>query len=774
METQSLTASIQDLQKNVVETLQEAGKLMGRASDLFTIESEKKKYIQFQNQINEALPSIKNFELRVVIVAPTSAGKSTLVNAMIGRELLPSRTLDMTAYPTEIVFKAELTEPVLTISEATLSLFNRAIKRLRNKIEFLGWDNTLEKIADYPLLQNLAEKVKERELIFPQQLKGHGKIKQALTEINDFVRLCRKLDSSINQIWSQIKDLPRIETPFIQDEKINITKRLGNLVIIDTPGPNSRENNTGETPENIRKELIKKQLNQSSVVLVVLDYTVFNTEVDNQIRTEVKDIVEVIGEDNLYILVNKIDQRKPDDPITSEQLRESIIANFNLNSSNNRNNKIFEVSGRRAFCATNFLQEIQPYSPEARSELKISELKTAEPLAAEVFGMDWKEELEDTTIDILQKKARKLWDKSKFSDFLENTINVLLVKSAPLSLKSSLKRTENRLKDLKNDLISWKSGLDKDFNQIQGEIEFVEDEKQIIETYEKVLEDKLNQELKYLNDYLDYILKNWTPNIRSGDLDTKISSIGINTKNLEFTSEKDAQNYSKLITRCTEQYFKDFLSDKEQQINNCILATEEELSKLINQYLRLIQDSAIRVRTRIQTNFSINLELTDDWQLPDFSSDEILDEMSNIYNINMGINPQIEIWGQLHNAFVAPLNLLRLKIPIVQEKYSIDVQQYIQEATKLMKNKFEERKNEMKQYITNQLSKEYIKNKKNISYNDYINQILMILHQILESNKLSEEPLKELKVKLDFAINDSQELLNQVEKQLIVVEKLID
>jgi len=769
METQPLTASIQDLQKKVVETLQETGKLMGRASNLFTIESEKKKYIQFHNQINEALPSIQNFELRVVIVAPTSAGKSTLVNAMIGRELLPSRTLDMTAYPTEIVFKADLTEPVLTISEATLSLFNTAMETLRIKIvEYLGWDDTLDKIADYPLLKNLAEKVKERELIFPPQITGYEEIKQALTEINDFVRLCRKLDSSINGIWSEIKDLPRIETPFIQDEKINITKRLGNLVIIDTPGPNSRENNTEETPEDIRKQLIRKQLNQSSVVLVVLDYTVFNTEVDNQIRTEIKEIVEVIGEDNLYILVNKIDQRKPDDTITSEQLRESIIASFNLNSSNKKNNKIFifEVSGRWAFCATNFLQEIKQYSSKA-----ISELKTAKPLAAEVLGIDWEEELEDTTIDTLQKKARKLLDKSKFSDFLENTINVLLVKSAPLSLKSSLKRSENRLKNLNNDLICWQSGFNRDFNQIQDDIKFVEGEKKLIETNENVLADKLNKELNDLNDYLDYVLKNWTENIRSSDLDKKISAVGINTKTLECTSEKGSKNYSQTIKQCTEQYFKDLLSEKEKLIKNCISATEEELSKLINQHLRGIQDSVKRVRKRIQTNFLIDLDLTDEWQLPDFSADEIPDGMSNI---NMGIKPQISIWGQLHNAFVSPLNLLRLDIPIVQEKYSIDVQQYIQEATELMKDNFEERKSEMKQYIKNQLSKEYITNENNVSYSDYINQISTILQQILESKKLSEEPLKELKVKLEFAIKESQELLRQVEDQLIDVEKLID
>jgi len=277
--------------------------------------------------------------------------------------------------------------------------------------------------------------------------------------------------------------------------------------------------------------------------------------------------------------------------------------------------------------------------------------------------------------------------------------------------------------------------------------------------------------LNDLNDYLDYVLKNWTENIRSSDLDKKISAVGINTKTLECTSEKGSKNYSQTIKQCTEQYFKDLLSEKEEKINEYISMTEEELSKLINQHLPGIQDSVIRVRTRIQTNFLIDLDLTDEWQLPDFSADEIPDGMSNI---NMGIKPQISIWGQLHNTFVSPLNLLRLNIPIVQEKYSIDVQQYIQEATELMKDKFEDRKSEMKQYIKNQLSKEYITNENNVSYSDYINQISTILQQILESKKLSEEPLKELKVKLEFAIKESQELLSQVEDQLIDVEKLID
>lgn len=61
METQSLTASIQDLQKKVVETLQETGKLMRRASDLFTIESEKK------NIFNFIIKSMRHFQVYKIL-----------------------------------------------------------------------------------------------------------------------------------------------------------------------------------------------------------------------------------------------------------------------------------------------------------------------------------------------------------------------------------------------------------------------------------------------------------------------------------------------------------------------------------------------------------------------------------------------------------------------------------------------------------------------------------------------------------------------------------
>ena len=49
------------------------------------------------------LDAVRNGELRAVVVAPMKAGKSTLVNAIIGYELLPARGSAMTTLPTRIV-----------------------------------------------------------------------------------------------------------------------------------------------------------------------------------------------------------------------------------------------------------------------------------------------------------------------------------------------------------------------------------------------------------------------------------------------------------------------------------------------------------------------------------------------------------------------------------------------------------------------------------------------------------------------------------------------
>jgi len=57
---------------------------------------------------------------------------------------------------------------------------------------------------------------------------------------------------------------------------------LGNLVIVDTPGPN-------EAGENLRlSAVVEEQLQQSSVVLIVLDFTQLKIKAAEEVKKEVE------------------------------------------------------------------------------------------------------------------------------------------------------------------------------------------------------------------------------------------------------------------------------------------------------------------------------------------------------------------------------------------------------------------------------------------------------------------------------------------------------
>ena len=68
--------------------------------------------------VNESLKRVKLGELTMTIVAPTSAGKSTVINAIAGQDLLPRRNDPMTVLPTEIVFSREVENPKLILDKA--------------------------------------------------------------------------------------------------------------------------------------------------------------------------------------------------------------------------------------------------------------------------------------------------------------------------------------------------------------------------------------------------------------------------------------------------------------------------------------------------------------------------------------------------------------------------------------------------------------------------------------------------------------------------------
>ncbi|BDA68035.1 hypothetical protein RIVM261_024650 [Rivularia sp. IAM M-261] len=84
MVSSALKPNVQGLQEDVVDLLEQISSLMGYASDVLSTDNDNK-YVQFQHQVQSEEDKVKNLELRMAIVAPMKAGKSTIVNAIAGQ-----------------------------------------------------------------------------------------------------------------------------------------------------------------------------------------------------------------------------------------------------------------------------------------------------------------------------------------------------------------------------------------------------------------------------------------------------------------------------------------------------------------------------------------------------------------------------------------------------------------------------------------------------------------------------------------------------------------
>jgi hypothetical protein len=359
------------------------------------------------------------------------------------------------------------------------------LRNLQQKIQSDGEDDVRAKMERYPHLSELIQEIKDG---FPIESKTTGlkEIKETLTNLNDAVRVCTVLDPWSNPLNQEDFDIPCISTPFWKATDASQAKLLGNLVIVDTPGPN-------EAGENLRLSMVvEEQLRKSSMVLIVLDFTQLNNQAAEEIKRQVEPVVRLLGKENLYVLINKVDQRTEQDPMTSEKVQQFVQADLGLGDSSDAE-RVFEVAARWAFCAANFLSEMQ-----RNPGITKKEMKTARALAEQVFGIEWEEDFEDCSLEKLQNKADKLWDKSGFKPFLENAISVLMESAAPRCIESALNLSQKRLEELRDDIQLRSSAIAKDEGKLRLEIGALEEDLKHLEFCREKLKkvDKIKNDLQ--------------------------------------------------------------------------------------------------------------------------------------------------------------------------------------------------------------------------------------------------------------------------------------
>ncbi|QJB43295.1 hypothetical protein [Dolichospermum flos-aquae] len=287
------------------------------------------------------------------------------------------------------------------------------------------------------------------------EVEESNSIQAELIRINDLLRLCG-IFGVATDFLSSLSEIPRIEVPFPRQLSSLKDSGLGTLALVDTPG-------LSEDKSLNLVNVVKDRLIASSLVLVVVDYTKIGQTDPAKVKKLVDEIAAIKGRDRTYIIVNKIDDRDPNNPedLTTQQILNLVKTKYEIDDPQNR---VFEMSAIKGFLATNFQREKEIYQP---TELR--KRKSFEALGQKYYSDSWEDRKENISLSEMDKAANKYWQKSGFADFMEKAI-------APLvpSIKDALNDISRIFTSFLSCLSKQKGILERDIQRLEIEINQLE------------------------------------------------------------------------------------------------------------------------------------------------------------------------------------------------------------------------------------------------------------------------------------------------------------
>lgn len=461
-------------------------------------------------EINEEIQKVHQLELRMTIVASMKSGKSTIINALIGEDILPVRVNAMTIIPTEVIFKREVQEPILFLSKEIIDAIMVISKDVRSYllIESAREEKTNELFENDPHMNSVVNEMLNDSytIILNNEVVGPIQIQSSLLTINDLIRIYLKLvakniikmnETNFEAFRNQI---PRIEVPF--SNTIINTDNLGNLVIVDTPGPNE----AGMCKQ--LEEIVTVELRKADIIFVVFNYTTLNTEADAKIMSEIDELRKIRGDNScLYAIINKVDQRREGD-MSKDDVKKFISTKYGIeerSSINNNDPRIFEIKAYFGFIAKRFLIEYERLKKKF-TDLKIQDMETVDDLGSVLYDFHWKTMQEKITIEKLQKGAIDMWRKSGLDELLQTVISNLMNSISARLVQSALSKCQRIDRELIECLKQYLMVLDGNTEKLNVEIQELENEMNLIKNisskqflYLEPFFESLQEEFKMIN-----------------------------------------------------------------------------------------------------------------------------------------------------------------------------------------------------------------------------------------------------------------------------------
>ncbi|BBT95210.1 hypothetical protein WP8W19C03_19040 [Aeromonas veronii] len=501
-----LELNIDLLQKMLTEP-----KVLGDSNAQLFDRSKAKKRIE---ELQGEQIKISNKEMVLAIVGTMKAGKSTTINAIVGKEVLPNRNRPMTSIPTLIRHVPGKSTPYLHLGN--VEPISKLILLLNKKIETVDGKQRVES------LRKDKEKEKLLDILTDDWLKdnynGEVEIFKCLSALNDLVRLATELGSEFPfHDYSEVHKLPVIQVEF--SHLTGMDNSQGTLTLLDTPGPN-------EAGQPQLQAMMRDQLQKASAVLAVMDYTQLNSEADEQVRKELNAIAEVVA-GRFFVLVNKFDQkdRNGDDADTVKQTVPTMLENGLLSSE-----RVYPGSSRHAYLANHARSVISQGNQLSAREGWVNDFMM-------MAGCD-EEDLADR--EYVLKRANKFWQHSFFDRLISEVIQAAHTKAAALAVDSAAAKLVQNSESADEYLALRHQGLQASIHSLQTQI------KDLIKDIEEVAacQQEVDKEVKFVMGEITHETKKLLNNAES-KLEKELDKYFQEGKRQEEALNKEFERHSK-------------------------------------------------------------------------------------------------------------------------------------------------------------------------------------------------------------------------------------
>jgi hypothetical protein len=409
------------------------------------------------------LTAVRDLELAMPIVAPMKAGKSSLINAIVGYQLLPSRVNPMTTLPTKIILVdgMDIDQPELEIPASLAQLCARVEVKIRD-----GVAAGQEIPEGHAYLSDLKTEIVSRKLPALKPVYGGvGDVHKVLARLNDEIRLATFVAPGFN-LLDELDELPVLRTGSRHSYQAGDAV-TGRLVIIDTPGPNEK---AMAAPLS---QVLETQLENSHVVIVMLDYTQIGAEAAADVRSRLQRHLAIIG-DKLYAVVNKVDERKNRDDLNKEDTREIARTTLGM-APQQAADRVFETVAHWGVIGAQVLAELdQPgYDPAASVAARALWIEM-NPLLDE--EQEITEGLRATPPGMLEMSARKLLDRSGVAKLVADAISRLREIAAPAVIGAALDRYRTAVDEMLEVVALERSSAEQSTQVVQAQLAELERE----------------------------------------------------------------------------------------------------------------------------------------------------------------------------------------------------------------------------------------------------------------------------------------------------------